>query len=405
MRTILKIAWRNIWRTPMRSLIVIGSIVMGIWAGIFVVAFSYGLNKQRTESSIKNAISHIQIHHLEYQKEYESKFYLGEPDKLNAVLESDKSIESYAFRTLLNGMVSSPIKSNGVRIIGVNKNQEKELTSIYSGLVKGTYFESNRRNPILIGEALAEKLKVKLQSKVVLTFQDTENTIISGAFRVCGIYKTQYSKYDQGTVFIENKDLHRLLKSENFHQVALLCNSIDQVDSTYNSLKTNLPEYEVKDWKSIAPELAYADKIMESWLFLIMIIIMLALIFGIINTMLMAVFERRKELGMLMAIGMNRSKIFLLILIETLFLSLIGAPTGLVLGALTIKITSETGINLAFISKGLENVGLSSVIYPQIESYFYLFITVMVFLFTLIAAIYPSRKALMLKPTEAIRTI
>jgi len=405
MRTILKIAWRNIWRTPMRSLIVIGSIVMGIWAGIFVVAFSYGLNKQRTESSIKNAISHIQIHHPEYQKEYDSKFYLGEPDKLNAVFESDKSIESYAFRTLLNGMVSSPIKSNGVRIIGVNKNQEKELTSIYSGLVKGTYFESKRRNPILIGEALAEKLKVKLQSKVVLTFQDTENTIISGAFRVCGIYKTQYSKYDQGTVFIENKDLHRLLKSENFHQVALLCNSIDQVDSTYNSLKTNLPEYEVKDWKSIAPELAYADKIMESWLFLIMIIIMLALIFGIINTMLMAVFERRKELGMLMAIGMNRSKIFLLILIETLFLSLIGAPTGIVLGALTIKITSETGINLAFISKGLENVGLSSVIYPQIESYFYLFITVMVFLFTLIAAIYPSRKALMLKPTEAIRTI
>lgn len=405
MRTILKIAWRNIWRTPMRSLIVIGSIVMGIWAGIFVVAFSYGLNKQRTESSIKNAISHIQIHHPEYQKEYDSKFYLGEPDQLNNVLESDKSIESYAFRTLLNGMVSSPIKSNGVRIIGVNKNQEKELTNIYSGLVKGTYFENKRRNPILIGEALAEKLKVKLQSKVVLTFQDTENTIISGAFRVCGIYKTQYSKYDQGTVFIENKDLHRLLKSENFHQVALLCNSIDQVDSTYNNLKTNLPEYEVKDWKSIAPELAYADKIMESWLFLIMIIIMLALIFGIINTMLMAVFERRKELGMLMAIGMNRSKIFLLILIETLFLSLIGAPTGLVLGALTIKITSETGINLAFISKGLENVGLGSVIYPQIESYFYLFITVMVFLFTLIAAIYPSRKALMLKPTEAIRTI
>jgi ABC-type lipoprotein release transport system permease subunit len=405
MRTILKIAWRNIWRTPMRSLIVIGSIVMGIWAGIFVVAFSYGLNKQRTESSIKNAISHIQIHHPEYQKEYDSKFYLGEPDQLSNILESDKSIESYAFRTLLNGMVSSPIKSNGVRIIGVNKNQEKELTSIYSGLVKGTYFESKRRNPILIGEALAEKLKVKLQSKVVLTFQDTENTIISGAFRVCGIYKTQYSKYDQGTVFIENKDLHRLLKSENFHQVALLCNSIDQVDSTYNNLKTNLPEYEVKDWKSIAPELAYADKIMESWLFLIMIIIMLALIFGIINTMLMAVFERRKELGMLMAIGMNRSKIFLLILIETLFLSLIGAPTGLVLGALTIKITSETGINLAFISKGLENVGLGSVIYPQIESYFYLFITVMVFLFTLIAAIYPSRKALMLKPTEAIRTI
>lgn len=177
------------------------------------------------------------------------------------------------------------------------------------------------------------------------------------------------------------------------------------MDSTYKKLKTNLTNYEVKDWESISPELAYADKIMESWLFLIMVIIMLALIFGIINTMLMAIFERRKELGMLMAIGMNRSKIFFLVLTETLFLSIIGAPTGLLLGALTIKITSQTGINLGIIAQGLESVGLSAIIYPEIQPHFYLFITIMVFLFTLIAAIYPSRKALKLKPTEAIRTI
>jgi putative ABC transport system permease protein len=405
MRTILKIAWRNIWRTPMRSLIVIGSIVMGIWAGIFVVAFSYGLNKQRTQSSIKNSISHIQIHHPEYQKDYDSKFYLKEPELIKTRLDADSTIKAYAFRSLLNGMVSSPVKSSGVRIIGVNKNQEKELTSIYAGIVKGNYFESKRRNPILVGQALAEKLKIKLQSKVVLTFQDTENNIVSGAFRVCGIFKTQYTKYDQGNVFIENKDIQRLLKSEEFHQVALLCNSIEQVDATYKKLATNLNNYEVKDWKSISPELAYADKIMESWLFLIMVIIMLALIFGIINTMLMAVFERRKELGMLMAIGMNRSKIFFLVLTETLFLSIIGAPTGLLLGALTIKITSQTGINLGIIAQGLESVGLSAIIYPEIQPHFYLFITIMVFVFTLIAAIYPSRKALKLKPTEAIRTI
>jgi len=405
MKTILKIAWRNIWRTPMRSLIVIGSIVMGIWAGIFVVAFSYGLNKQRTQSSIKNSISHIQIHHPEYQKDYDSKFYLKEPELIKTTLDEDSTIKAYAFRSLLNGMVSSPVKSSGVRIIGVNKNQEKELTSIYAGLVKGNYFESKRRNPILVGQALAEKLKIKLQSKVVLTFQDTENNIVSGAFRVCGIFKTQYTKYDQGNVFIENKDIQRLLKSEEFHQVALLCNSIEQVDATYKKLTTNLKNYEVKDWKSISPELAYADKIMESWLFLIMVIIMLALIFGIINTMLMAVFERRKELGMLMAIGMNRSKIFFLVLTETLFLSIIGAPTGLLLGALTIKITSQTGINLGIIAQGLESVGLSAIIYPEIQPHFYLFITIMVFVFTLIAAIYPSRKALKLKPTEAIRTI
>jgi len=405
MKTTIKIAWRNIWRTPMRSFLVIGSIVMGIWAGIFVIAFSYGLNKQRTLSSIKNSISHIQIHHPEYDKDYDSKYFLENPDLIKTELETNANIKAFAFRSLLNGMISSPVKSNGVRIIGINKNQEKEVTGIHSGLVEGNYFESKRKNQILIGEALSKKLKVKLRSKIVLTFQDTDNNIVAGAFRVCGIFKTQYTKYDEGTVFIQNSDLQRLIKSKEFHQVALLCNSLDDVDSTYHNLKTNLNDYEVKDWKTISPELAYADEIMETWLFLIMIIIMLALIFGIINTMLMAVFERRRELGMLMAIGMNKSKVFFLILTETFFLSLIGAPMGMFLGALTIKLTSETGINLAIVGEGLQSVGLGNVIYPVIETKFYIFISVMVFIFTLIAAIYPSRKALKLKPTEAIRTI
>ena len=405
MMTTIKIAWRNIWRTPMRSFLVIGSIVMGIWAGIFVVAFCYGLNKQRTLSSIKNSISHIQIHHPEYEKDYDSKYHLENTELISITLEKNDNIKAFAFRSLINGMVSSAVKSNGVRIIGVNKNREKEVSEIHSGLVEGNYFEGKRKNPILIGKALAKKLNVKLRSKIVLTFQDADNNIIAGAFRVCGIYKTQYTKYDEGNVFIQNSDLQRLLKSKEFHQLALLCNSLDDVDATLQDLKTTLSDYEVKDWKTISPELAYADEIMETWLFLIMIIIMLALIFGIINTMLMAVFERRRELGMLMAIGMNKSKVFLLILTETFFLSLIGAPTGMLLGALTVKVSSETGINLAIVGEGLQSVGLGNIIYPVIQTKFYIFISVMVFIFTLAAAIYPSRKALKLKPTEAIRTI
>ena len=203
----------------------------------------------------------------------------------------------------------------------------------------------------------------------------------------------------------KTSDLHRLIQSEGYHQAALLCQSIDQVRSVLNRLNIQLKGVNIKDWKKIAPELAYADEIMETWLFLIMIIIMLALIFGIINTMLMAVFERRKELGMLMAIGMNKSKVFTLILVETFFLSLVGAPTGMLLGALTINLTSETGIDLSIVGDGLQSVGLSNIIYPIIEPKFYFLTGVLVFIFTLIAAIYPSKKALRLKPTEAIRTI
>lgn len=405
MMTSIKIGWRNIWRTPLRSIIVIGSIVLGIWAGIFVIAFCYGLNKQRTMNRIESAVSHIQIHHPEYEKDFDGTYTLVDPIALEKILLAEPSIKSYALRSLQLGMISSAIKSNGVQIIGVNKNQEKKVTNLYSNLTEGSYFDTKRKNAILIGEVLAKKLNVRMRSKVVLTFQDNENNIISGAFRICGIFKTQFSKYDESHVFIQNSDLHRLIQSESYHQAALLCHNIDQVQATLDHLETDLQNYTVKDWKKISPELAYADEIMETWLFLIMVIIMLALIFGIINTMLMAVFERRKELGMLMAIGMNKSKVFSLILIETFFLSLVGAPTGMALGALTIHLTSNTGIDLSIVGDGLQSVGLSNIIYPVIEPKFYFFIGLLVFGFTLIAAIYPSKKALRLKPTEAIRTI
>ncbi len=405
MKTTIKIAWRNIWRTPLRSMIVISSIVLGIWAGIFVVAFCYGLNKQRTLSSIQNYTSHIQILHPEYDNDFENKYVLDNIDALTETLDKEDKIKAYALRSMMFGMVSSPVKSNGVQIIGVNRTQEKEVSNIINNLKKGTYFDTKRKNALLIGESLAEKLNVRINSKVVLTFQDNENNIITGAFRICGIYKTQYSKYDESHLFVENKDLHRLIKNTGYHQVAILCTSLKDVDLTQIALECKLDGYVIKDWKAISPELAYADEVMETWLFLIMIIIMLALIFGIINTMLMAVFERRKELGMLMAIGMNKSKVFSLIIIETLFLSIVGAPTGMLLGFLTISITSKTGIDLSIVGDGLESVGLSNHIYPVIEPKFYLFIGLMVFLFTLIAAIYPSKKALKLKPTEAIRTL
>ncbi len=405
MKTTIKIAWRNIWRTPLRSMIVISSIILGIWAGIFVVAFCYGLNKQRTLSSIQNYTSHIQILHPEYDNDFESKYVLENIDFISESLEKEEGIKAYALRTMMFGMVSSPVKSNGVQIIGVNTNQEKKVSNIVNKLIEGNYFDTKRKNAVLIGESLAEKLNISLKSKIVLTFQDNENNIITGAFRICGIYKTQYSKYDESHLFVQNNDLHRLIKNKGYHQVAILCSNLSIVDQTQVSLKNKLDGYIIKDWKAISPELAYADEVMETWLFLIMIIIMLALIFGIINTMLMAVFERRKELGMLMAIGMNKSKIFSLIIIETLFLSLIGAPMGMLMGFITIIITSKTGIDLSIVGDGLESVGLSNYIYPVIAPKFYAFIGLMVFLFTLIAAIYPSKKALKLKPTEAIRTI
>lgn len=405
MKTILKIAWRNIWRTPLRSFTVIASIISGIWAGVFITALSYGLNDQRTKNNIDNYVSHIQIEHPKFSDNFESKYNLASINKLNSILQNSKDISSHTFRSILYGMVNSASKSHGVKITGINPETERRVTAIHNLIVEGNYFESNRNNQILIGSKLAEKLHVKLRSKLVLTFQDSENNIVAGAFRVSGIFDTNFTSYDENNVFIHQKDIHKLFHSEQYHQVALLCTSIDSTDQIKHTLKKQSPNLSIKDWKDVAPELAYANEVMETYLLVIMLIIMLALLFGIVNTMLMAVFERRRELGMLLCIGMNKSKVFSLILIETFYLSLMGAPTGMLLGFLSVERMSEKGLDLSVVAVGMESMGLSSIIYPNLENRFYLYISLMVFIFTLIAAIYPSRKALKLNPTEAIRTI
>jgi ABC-type lipoprotein release transport system permease subunit len=162
---------------------------------------------------------------------------------------------------------------------------------------------------------------------------------------------------------------------------------------------------QTETWQEIAPELGYADEMMKQILYIIIGIILLALSFGIINTMLMAVLERKRELGMLMSVGMNKTKVFTMIVVETLFISLVGGPLGVLLGFVTITYFGSAGIDLSVVGKGLEEFGISTMIYPKLESSFYLNVTIMVMIAALLASIYPAIKALQLKPAEAVRAI
>ena len=132
---------------------------------------------------------------------------------------------------------------------------------------------------------------------------------------------------------------------------------------------------------------------------------MLALIFGIINTMLMAVLERYKELGMLMAIGLNKVKIFSMIVLETLMLAAVAAPIGLGASFLTVYLLQDTGIDLSSFAKGLERFGMETTIFPVLDIGQYARISLAVFITALLASIYPARKAINLKPVEALHKI
>lgn len=405
-KMIIKIAWRNVWRSKLRSLIVITALALGIWSGIFLMGFSSGMNNQRVRDALESNIGHIQIHSPEFNIEASTTNWLYNIDNIENALDSSSIVVGYSKRVILTGMVSSAKTASGARIAGVYPDDEAKTSNIPSKIIEGTWFEDERKNQIVIGQKLADKHNIKLKSKLVLSFQDDEGTILTGLFRVGGIFKSVNSKWDEMNVFVRNDDLYRIigLTEPKYHELTVLTNDAEKsvvLSSTLSNIDT---KNEVKSWREVSPDLAFADDMMSTYMYIFMGIIMLALMFGIVNNMLMAILERKRELGMLMAIGFNKKKLFSMILTETVFLGFVGGPIGLLAGFVTITIFKNTGIDLSIVGEGLESFGMTTIIYPEIETSYYLGISIMVFFTAVIASIYPAIKALRLNPVEAIRS-
>ena len=402
---IIKVAWRNIWRNPLRSTIVLVSIILGIWAGVFVVSFSYGLNNQRVAEAIYSTISHVQIHNPKFEQEESAAHVLPDETVLRSALDKHPEVKCYSIRTVFNGMIQSTTAARGVRIMGVDPTAEDEVSTIPQKITEGDWFESTKRNPLVIGQRLAEVMKVKLGSKVVLTFQDAENNIISARFTVTGLYKSANSKLDELLIYGKQTDFYGLLGGAFNQEVAILTFETEQSVPLAANLQKDFPNLSIKSWRDLSPELSYSDEILATSLMLIMGIIMLALMFGIINNMLMAILERKHELGMLQAVGMNKQRVFVMIVIETLFIGLVAGPIGILLGVVTTSYFGSTGIDLSIFGEGLESFGIATRIYPEIKFSFMVIIGLMVVVMSLLASIYPAIKALKLNPVEAIRSI
>lgn len=403
---LIKIAWRNVWRNSLRSFVVIASIAIGIWAGVFVLGLSTGLNNQRQQSAINNSLSHIQIHHPGFIKDFNVQYRIPEGQKVYDELASNANVRVFTERVILTGMISSANGVYAARISGVNPETEVQVTTLHEKLLEGEYLTGIKRNPVVISQRMAKKLNVRLRSKVVLTFQKDDGEIVAGAFRVAGIYKTISSRDDELNIYTQATDLHRLLDQENgYHEIAILLNDFESIQPQTEALQAEYPELLIRPWDVVSPELGYANQMMSQLLYLFIAIILFALSFGIINTMLMAVLERNKELAMLMSIGMNRPLVFAMIVIETVFISMIGGPLGVLLGYFTINYYGNVGIDLSVVSEGLENFGVGSMVYTELETVFYINVTIMVLISALLSSIYPAWKALQVNPAEGVRGI
>jgi len=392
----------------MRSLVIVMAIAFGLLGGIFSSAVLKGTSDQRVREAVSRETSHIQIHNPAFIEDNDVRYILGgDLANLERVLDTMKSISAWSPRVKFMAMASSANAGTGVMVVGVNPEKEKQVTDIHSLICDscGSWFKPGRSVPVVVGAALAKKLKVHLNSKIVLTFQDIQGNLTGGAFRISGIYRTSNSVFDEMNIYVTRRDIIPLLNTDTItsHEIAIRLYDPSQTEHTQASIKNLFPSLFVQNWKEIDPLLGMLNDFMNLWLYLFMGIIMLALGFGIINTMLMAIMERTREIGMLAAIGMNKQRIFILIMLESVFLSLTGGVIGIILGVLLTLYSNHTGINLGSLTAGFEKLGYNPMLYPSLDLVFFINLTLMVIATGILASVYPARRALKLKPAEAIR--
>jgi putative ABC transport system permease protein len=381
------------------------SITVGLFAGIAVLALYKGMMKARIRTTIDAEVGHLQIHDINFKKDYDPKFIITNHDELLTEISKTPGVKLTASRSITNGMLATTTGSSGVQINGVIPEQEYEASQLKNKIIEGKMFDSLRKNEVMIGKKLADKMKLKTGSKLVLTFTDTTGNIVSGAFRIAAIYQSANAPLDERNVYVTMKDMNSLLATgRSFHEIVILLNNDEDLQTVQQQLQQKFPSYKIESWKEISPETNLLVKTTDKLSYILMTIIMVALAFGIINTMLMAVLERTREIGMMVALGTTKLKIFLLVLLETIYLTLAGAPIGILTGWLVSDYFHKNGLDISGMGKEMmSSFGYSTVIYPEFPADKFLGVMLIVFSTAIISCLFPAIKALRLQPVEALR--
>lgn len=404
MKTLITISWRNIWRHPARSGVLLAAVAIGLWAALLIVGWANGMLKQRMDYMIEREITHAQIHHPEFLADVFPWNYIPDHDEISSWLEEHPDVVSHTSRTITEGMLQSPVKTSGVRIRGIDTETEIHTTLFHENMVEGDYLYTDMRNAVIMSRILADEHNMRIGNRIVLTFENMDGELTSGSFFISGLFQSASSEYDRRNIFVRSADLLDLLAGHPVHhEIGIMLVDVAVAEDLVASLNERFEGIHAQTWREISPELGMIVMLGDVMVVILTLIFMIALGFGILNTMLMALFERMRELGMLLSIGMSKLRVFGMIMLEASILTLSGALAGFFLAWLSMLRLSETGINLEMFAEGAAMIGFDYMIYPFMNTGDYATVLVIVIIITMFASFYPAVKAMYIDPLEAAK--
>jgi len=406
LKLLTSLSWRNLWRNYRRTLITFSSIGVGVWAMIVLASLMQAWAMSTFNASINTLTGHAQIHAEQYLQDPNIDYRLNMPDEKQIQLLNSNIVKAWSVRVRVPAIVQSERENSPVMLVGINPKTENNLSFIPDSISKGAYLDDKSSPGILLGKKLAKRLRTDINKRVVILSQGPNGDIKERGFRVTGIYEVEQEDTETQYAFVSLGKAQNMLTIDNtISEISFVLHDLTELDDFINHYKAlNIQQkikLDIKSWSELEPfTLALLD--MTSGTIALLTVIMFVLIaFGLVNTLLMAVYERTREFGLLQALGMKPSYILLMILIESTFLMGIGVIVGTILSLSTIQLFSD-GLDLGALAEGSTMFGAGRVMYPEINWLQSSAIAMFVWLMGIVTSLYPAWRASREVPVETI---
>ena len=406
LKIIVTLAWRNLWRNHRRTLVMLSAISIAAWAMIFMTSLIRGMVNEMLRDGIRSLPGHVQVHHSDFRDDPSVGNLVGMTSADIGTALADAGIEQYSARVRVPAVISSERESRGVLLLGVDPEREVAIDSIGSSVAEGRTLESIDDNGVIIGRKLAKKLDTDIGKRIVLMSQDPDNEVADRGFRVVGLYEASLAAQEEAFVFAGRATIQRMLRiDDSVSEVAVVGEDYRVVAPLLTSVRAAIGgQDEVLPWMDIDRYLGTMMGVMDGFVLVWVIVIFLALSFGLVNTLVMAVFERVREIGLMLALGMRPASILGQIVVESLFLLALGLMIGNLFAYLSV-IPLTDGIDISAVAEGMEMFGASSILYPELELRDMTTANVVVLVLGLLASLSPAWRASRYEPVEAITKV
>jgi len=403
----LLLSWRNIWRNKRRSALTIAAIAFASGLLVFMLSFQFGTYEDMINASVKLSSGHIQIMHKGYHNKSRVRKVVKNPEEIMSMLRTSKHVTGLTQRSEAYVIAQHGDKTTGTLLMGIDSSAERDVSGIQDRIIEGGFVECCGRNNTILGYLLAEKLKLSIADEVTLLGLGRDGSITAMVLTVVGIFKTGFEEYDRNVMMIDDDDFDRLFYMDgSTHRIVVMLDSPDNIEAIMTKIKESelTKGLDIMSWEELQPGIKQSIKLDMISGFVMYAILIIVVAFSILNTFLMAIFERTKEFGVLLSLGAKPLRLVKIVLSESMIITLIGLVIGMSIGSAITVHYADAGIAMEGMEM-MKQYGLSGFLYPKLTSLSLFMGSAMVACVTFLAALYPALRITRLRPVDAVRGI